>query len=149
MANNFADILNRSADDVRPPPVLPQGPYLTIVQGLPEQFLSSRQKTPGLRFTLKIISALEGVDEEAVAGIEGGVVGKTIKNELYLTDNSLFMLKNFFEHCGIDVAGKSMGELIDETPNREVVAYIKHDMIGEGDEARPIAKVGRTAPAEG
>src|SRR5882724_588340 len=94
MANlKFSDILDRAADDIKPPPTLPQGPYLTILQGLPEQIESSKKKTPGLRFTHKIVAPLDGVDEDALALIEGGVVGKTVRNDLWTTPDSLFMLK--------------------------------------------------------
>ena len=147
MANpKFADILDRPADDVKPPPTLPQGPYLTILQGLPEQIESSKKKTPGLRFLHKIISPLDGVDEEALALIDGGVVGKIVKNDLWLTEDSLFMLKQFLENCGIDMAGKTITAGIDETPNTEVVIFIKHDASEDGE--RIFAKVGKTAPAE-
>lgn len=147
MANpKFADILDRSADDVKPPPTLPQGPYLTIIQGLPEQIESSKKKTPGLRFIHKIVAPLDGVDEDALALIEGGVVGKTVKNDLWVTEDSLFMLKQFLEHCGIEVEGKSMSTSIDETPNREVIIFIKHESSDDGE--RIFAKIGKTAPAE-
>ncbi len=147
MANpKFADILDRPADDVKPPPTLPQGPYLTILQGLPEQIESSKKKTPGLRFLHKIIAPLDGVDEEALALIDGGVVGKIVKNDLWLTEDSLFMLKQFLENCGIDMSGKTITAGIDETPNTEVVIFIKHDASEDGE--RIFAKVGKTAPAE-
>lgn len=143
----FADILDRPADDVKPPPTLPQGPYLTILQGLPEQIESSKKKTPGLRFLHKIVAPLEGVDEDALAMIEGGVVGKVVRNDLWTTEDALFMLKQFLEHTGIEFGGgKSLSAAIDETPNREVVIFIKHDYSDDG--ARVYAKVGKTAPAE-
>lgn len=149
MANanpKFADILNTKAEDVKPPVVLPQGPYLTIIQGLPEQIVSSQKKTPGLRFLHKIVAPLEGVDEDAVAAIEGGVTGKVVRNDLWTTPDSLFMLMQFIEHCGIDPKGKTVGQMIEETPNREVVIFIKHDASDDGE--RIFAKVGKTAPAE-
>lgn len=144
----FEDILNRNSDDIAPPPVLPQGPYHTIVIGLPEQVVSAQKKTPGLQFVHKIVAPMEGVDEEAINEIEGGVIGKEIKNTFWITEASAFMLKDFLTHCGIDLEGKTMGAALDEVPNREVVVFIKHDIVGEGDAARSIAKVGRTAPVE-
>ncbi len=94
----------------------------------------------------KIIAPLDGVDEEALALIDGGVVGKIVKNDLWLTEDSLFMLKQFLENCGIDMAGKTITAGIDETPNTEVVIFIKHDASEDGE--RIFAKVGKTAPAE-
>lgn len=147
--NIFEDILNRNSDDIKPAPVLPQGPYLTIVAGLPEMIKSSKKQTPGVRFIHKIVSHLEGVDEEALATIEGGIVGKEIKNELWVTEASANMLKEFLIHCGIDLSGRSMAAALDEVVNKEVIIFIKHEMIGDDPAtARTIAKIGRTAPAK-
>lgn len=146
--SSFEDILNMNAEDVVAPPVLPQGPYHTIVMGLPERGESSQKKTPQLTFKHKIVSALEGVDEEALAAIDGGVIGKEITNTLYVTEKAGFMLKDFLVNCGIDIEGKTLAGCIEEVPNREVIIFIKHDQIGEGEQARFIAKVGKTAPVE-
>lgn len=146
--SSFEDILNKPTEDVNAPPVLPQGPYHTIVVGLPERGESSQKKTPSLIFKHKIVAPMDGVDEEALGLIEDGVVGKEMKNTFYITENSAFMLKDFLAHCGIDLDGKTMSQAIDEVPNREVIIFIKHEIIGEGDAARTIAKIGRTAPVE-
>jgi hypothetical protein len=146
--SSFEDILNRNSDEISAPPVLPPGPYHTIVTGLPERGESAQKKTPSLTFKHRIVAPLEGVDEEAMSQIEGGVIGKEIKNTFYITENSAFMLKDFLTNCGIDLDGKSLGAAIDEVPNREVIIFIKHDMVGDGDQARAIAKVGKTAPVE-
>lgn len=146
--SSFEDILNQPTEDVNAPPVLPPGPYHTIVTGLPERGESREKKTPSLTFVHKIVAPLDGVDEEALAQIDGGVVGKEIKNTFYITQNSAFMLKDFLANCGIDLEGKTLAGAVDEVPNREVVIFIKHDIIGDGDSARAIAKVGRTALVE-
>lgn len=147
MANpNFEELLNRKADEVEPPPTLPVGPYLTVLVGLPEKIESSKKKTPGFRFQHKIVAPLDGVDEEALAAFEGGVVGKTVRNDMWVTEDSLFMLTQFLENCGIDMTGKTITACIDETPNRQVVIYIKHESSEDGE--RIFAKIGKTAPAE-
>ena len=146
--STFEDILNRPSDEIQPPPLLPPGPYHTIVVGAPESVISSQKKTPGLKFTHKIVAPLEGVDEEALGQIEGGIVGKEISNTLWITENSAFMLKDFLTHCGIELSGRSMGAALDDVPNSEVVIFIKHDQTGEGESARLRATVARTAPVE-
>lgn len=146
--STFEDILNKPTEDVNAPPVLPQGPYHTIVMGLPERGESSQKKTPSLTFKHKIVSHLDGVDEEALALVEGGVVGKELKNVFYITEASAFMLKDFLANCGVDLEGKTMGAAIEEVVNCEVIIFIKHEIIGEGESARTIAKIGRTAPIE-
>lgn len=143
---NFEDILNRSVDDIKPPPNLPEGTYLCVVQGMPEQVESRLKKTPGLRFKLQIVQPAEDVDRDQLAAFEGGVNGKVLNHDLWVTDNSLFMLKEFVDHCGALEEGQSLGACIDNVPNSSVMAFIKHDII-EGSE-RKIAKVARTAPVD-
>jgi len=145
MATNFEDILNRSIDDIKPPPMLPEGTYLCVVQGLPEQIESSRKKTPGLRFKLQVVQPLEDVDPAELLAFEGGVAGKIIHLDQWVTEDSLFMLKQFVEHCGALEEGTSMSACIDNVPNSSVLAFIKHETSEETK--RTFAKIQRTAPA--
>lgn len=141
---NFEDILNRSVDDIKPPPLLPEGTYLCVVQGLPEQIESSRKKTPGLRFKLQVVQALEDVDPDELQNIEGGVIGKILNMDQWVTEESLFMLKQFVEHCGALEEGASLSACIDNVPNSSVLAFVQHDT--DDTSKRTFAKIKRTAP---
>jgi hypothetical protein len=145
MSFNFEDVLNRNVDEIKPPPLLPEGTYLCSVMGLPEQIVSSKKKTPGLRFKLKVLQPLEDVDPEELAKLEGGINGKTLNNDLWVTEDALFMMKQFVEHCGCLEEGASLSTCIDNTPNASVLAFIKHDQQEGSD--RVFAKIQRTAPA--
>src|SRR5216684_2607841 len=145
MATNFEDILNRSIDDIKPPPMLPEGTYLCVVQGLPEQIESSKKKTPGLRFKLQVVQPLEDVDPAELLAFEGGVGGKIVNHDQWVTEDSLFMLKQFVEHCGALEEGASLSACIDNVPNSSVLAFIKHETSDETK--RTFAKIQRTAPA--
>lgn len=142
----FEDILNRPADTIKPPPVLPVGTYHTVIVGLPERGKSSKKQTDFFKFKHKIVAALDDVDTEALAEVEGGVSGKELDNTFYITENSAFMLTQFLENAGIDLKGKSLASAIDETPNREVLIHIKHEASEDGQ--RVFARVGYTAPVE-
>lgn len=142
----FEDILNRPADDIKPPPVLPVGTYHTILVGLPERGKSSKKQTDFFKFKHKIVAPLDDVDTEALAQLEGGISGKEVDNTFYITENSAFMLVGFLENCGIETTGKSLASCIDETPNREVLIHIKHEASEDGQ--RVFAKVGYTASVE-
>lgn len=142
----FEDILNRPADEIKPPVALPVGTYHTIIVGLPEKGKSSKKQTDYFKFVHKIVAALDDVDTDALAELEGGVSGKEVDNTFYITEKSAFMLVQFLENCGIETAGKSLGACIDETPNREVLIHIKHEASDDGQ--RVFAKVGYTAPVE-
>lgn len=147
METNFADILNHNADDIKPPPILPQGSYLTVVRGLPEQITSKNGNT-GLRFIHQIVAAID-VPEEELAQFENGVAGKTHRHDMWLTEDSIYFenrLKNFLIHCGIDMGGKSLGAGIDEVPNSQVIIIIGHEQSQDGQ--RMVSKIARTAPAD-
>lgn len=144
MTTNLADILSTPASDAVAPPPFPEGGYHCVVAGLPEQIESSEKKTPGLRFTLKPIGVDEDVDEDELEEI-GGIEGKTIRNDVWVTPASAFMLREFLEACGIESEGKSLSEMVDECPNKEVWVFIKHKPNGRGGFRANIVK---SAPVE-
>jgi len=143
---NFQDILNRPSEEIKPMPTLPLGSYHTVVIGLPEQGESSKKKTPQLKFTHKIIAPLDDVDPDAITEFEAEgetITGQEIENIFYVTPKSANMLKEFIINCGVDLAGKTMAEGLDEIPNSEVIINIKHEQSDDG--TRTFSKVGRTA----
>ena len=144
MANaNLSVILDRPATEFNAPPPMPTGGDHCVVSGLPEQIESSVKKTPGFRFLLKPVAVDEDVDAQELETI-GGLEGKMIRNDMWLTENSAFMLREFLEHCGIDSEGKTLSQMIDECPNTEVMVYIKHTPLQGRDGFR--AEVAKTAP---
>jgi hypothetical protein len=146
---NFQDILNRPADEIKPPVTLPMGSYHTVIVGLPEQGQSSKKKTDYLKFQHKIIAPFDDVDPESIKEFEADgetIAGQTVDNTFYITDKSAFMLKQFVENCGIDLSGKSLAEALDELPNAEVIIHIKHESSEDG--TRVFARVGSTARVE-
>jgi len=113
--------------------------------GLPEQGESSKKKTPQLKFVHKIIAPLDDVDPEAITEFEADgdkIAGQEVENVLYVTDKSANMLKEFIINCGIDLAGRTMMEGLDDIPNAEVGIHIKHESSEDGK--RTFAKVGST-----
>lgn len=140
----FEDILSRPADDIKPPALIPVGTYHTILIGLPERGKSSKKQTDFFKFTHKIVAPTSDVDEEALAAFDGNIIGTEIDNTIYVTEKSAFMLKEFLENTGLSLEGRSMGSAIDETPNREVMIYIKHEASEDGQ--RMFARVGKTMP---
>src|SRR6266702_820488 len=144
MAPSFASILDQPAADVKPSPLIPVGTYHTVIQGLPETGQSSKKQTDFLKFTHRIVAALDDVDQDALAeAFPEGITGKTIDNTLYLTEKSLFMLTDMLKNCGIDFSeGVSVRAAVDETPNAEVGIVIKHEPSEDGQ--RIFARIART-----
>lgn len=154
MANqpNFASLLDKPASLDDRPKTQPQGSYLTIIKGLPRYDKSSKKQTDFVEFTAQCLQAGPDVAEDDLAAwltkADGTVVpitDKTIKLTYYLTEGSIFMLNDFLDHCGTDDT-KIRRERIEETPNAEVVVYIRHEARQDGSGVS--AKVGKTAPAD-
>jgi hypothetical protein len=141
----FEDILNMNSDDIKPPAVLPMGSYHTVIIGLPEQGQSSKKKTDFLKFQHKIVAPMDDVDPDALTEFQAdgeSISGQMIDNTFYITPKSANMLKEFMVNCGVDMAGKSMAEALEELPNREVGINIKHEASEDGK--RVFSRVGST-----
>ena len=122
---NFASILGEAPSEVDRPKPIPTGTYLCRVQG--SRLTTSPQKgTPFVQFTLKPISAEDDVDEEDLAEM-GGLDNKTLRLTFYLTEDAVYRLDEFHEHCGIDLSEESSRRSRnDEVVNAEVRALVKH-----------------------
>ena len=146
---NFANILDMAPSEAKPPPVLPVGTYLCVVQGMPRYDKSSQKGTPFAEYTFVVQAAGDDVDEGAIALIDGGVVGKTIKAQYYLTENAMFMLKDFLGHCGLDVEGAgSFKELMDQANGCQILAAIKHQASKDPNDKRTFPRLAGTAPVD-
>lgn len=144
---SFSSILDQSPTDIKPPVALPPGEYLCVVQGLPRHDKSSKKQTPFVEYTLVIQDALDSAKEAGADEVEGGVVGKTIKATYYLTPESMYRLKDFFAHCGLDVdSAESMRELVDQPNGSQVIATLRHESSDDGQ--RTFARLAGTAPVE-
>lgn len=145
---SFEEILEHQTDEVKPVPLLPQGTYNAVVQGLPER-VTSKTGNVGFRFNLLLVAAEDDVDEEELSKFDGQVAGSKVRYEIWMTENPLYFennLKSFIEHCGIDPRGKSHTANLDETPNSQIRVFLKHEPSQDGQ--RMFARVGRTLPAE-
>lgn len=139
---NFSALLNKPMTEVERPKPLPQGSYTCVVKGLPRYDKSSKKQTDFVEFILQPLAAGEDVDDEALQAM-GGFVNKTIKATYYLTEDSLFRLKDFLTHLGIEEEG-NFTQAIDQTPGKQVIAFIKHRASEDGQSV--FAELGKTAP---
>lgn len=150
MSQNFAALLDQNADDTKAPVPVPEGTYVAIITGH-EFGESSQKKTPQVQFLAKLVSPMDDVDPEALAECENWNQKEIKSRELtrYLTTDAMIMLKEFLEKvCKIDTTGRTYADMIPETTNTEIVLHFSHEMVGEGDEQRPIAVVDKVAAAE-
>jgi len=143
---NFSDILDKPASgDTRPPPI-PVGTYLAIVRGLPEYFESAKKKTPGARFTLELLQAGEDVDPDELEAM-GGIQNKTLRHDIWLTDESLWRGREFCEHCGVDVENLSRGQAFEACNGAQVMVEIRHEPAQDGSDAI-FARIAKTRAVE-
>ena len=78
---DFSKILNTKTDEIKKPTPLPVGTYLCTNPQLPEFIESSQKGTPGAKFSFKVISATEDVDQDDLAAWQleqGDYAGKTV-----------------------------------------------------------------------
>lgn len=145
---DFSDILNRNVDDIERPKPMPVGTYKTVIKGQPRFDKSTKKQTEFVEFTHNIVEAADDVDEDSLKEYLNGekLRGKEIKNVYYLTENSLWRIKEFLGHCGLDVDGHKLGALIEATPNCEVYLTIRHEPSNDGQAM--FARVAGSAAVE-
>ena len=150
---NFASILDESPDHVDQPKARPVGPYIFTV-GAPTSGKSRKKGTPFIEFPLRAIAAEDGVDPDALEEA-GGIEGFKTKVTFYLTEDSIFRLDQFHEHCGIDLKSDKSSRRMrnDMVVNAQVLGIVEHEYpLGEDGEPdmtkEPFVRVNKTAPAE-
>jgi len=143
-APNFGALLDTAPSDVERPKPMPEGSYLWVVQGLPETGKSSKKQTEFVAFNLKALQAGPDVDADELEEM-GGIENKTTKATFYLTEGSLYRLKEFLAHCGIE-EGASLRAMIEEAMNCQVGGYIRHEASNDGESI--FGRLGKTFPAE-
>lgn len=119
---DFNALLDKQADEVRPPEPLPFGTYTFMVRGK-EYGTSTQKHTPYVRFFLKPQSPDADVDTEALSGVD--LSTKELRDDFYLTEAAMFRLKNFIEACGIETTGRKMLDLVNSVEGAFVKAHVK------------------------
>jgi hypothetical protein len=149
----FADILDKPADQIDRPKPLPTGTYVWTIAGLPRMDKSKDKQTPYYEFECKATQAMDDVNEEDLKewatkadGTSRQLSDYSSRLTFYLTEGSVYRLQEFMEHCGIDLEGKSIREAIDETPNCQFIGAIVHTASKDGSSI--YANIGKTGPVE-
>ena len=142
--SSFQDILNTKTDDIERPKPLPVGTYLGIVSGPPEIAPIGQKNTLAAKYSIKLLAPQDDVDRDALSEM-GGIGDRTVGLTLFLTQDAAWRAKEFLENCGIDTAGKTLGESLTEAPGRQVYVKLKHRPSPDGtqlySEIQSTAKV--------
>lgn len=126
---NFGDLLQKPLDGVSRPKALPNGTFLGMTKAY--QLLESREKkTPYVEYELGVTAPGDGVDPEAMQGV---ATSKSLKKQFYLTQDSLYRIKEFIESLHIDTRGRTLQELLPQTVNQPVIMDVIQKPSRNGD----------------
>ena len=150
---SFSSILDRPSSSIERPKPLPIGQYICMIQGQPRFDKSAKKGTDFVEFTLKFLSALESVDEDALNlaltsgdGTRKPLTDKTIKSTYYLTEDSTWRLVEFLDHAQAGDEDSTLAQRIDDTPNKEIGVTIVHTPSQDGTSI--FANIGKTFEVE-
>ena len=132
MSINVSDLLGKRSDEVEKPKPLPVGNYAFLVKGH-EIVESSQKKTPGVQFTVQPFEAKDDVDEDLLAEVKEPFK-KNLKMTIWITEDSLWRLKEFIQVLGIEGEGRTLEELIPETTGQQFIAPIRHETMQNSDD---------------
>lgn len=152
---NLSAILDRPASQVERPKSIPIGTYLWVVKGLPRQDVSAKKKTPFYEFTVGCLQPGDDVDMDDLDaaltrkdGTKKVLTEVTQKLTFYLTDDALWRIKAFFEHCGLDVEtdDPSVRQLAEQTGGCQFWGTIGHTASDDGESV--FANIVKTAKVD-
>ncbi len=152
---DFTSALDRKMEDVKRPPNPPVGHYTIQVKEHPDNS-SFESRTSGktfdrLEFSMVLVEPQDDVDPDELAEYGGEVSGFVVRKS-FLFDNedenafnrSLFNLKRFMEHLGLDMEGKSVSEALGESIGAQCIGELKH-RPDPNDAEVLYTELGRTA----
>lgn len=128
MAPNLSALLKTNADDVKRPIPVPDGTYYGVIVKH-EIVESGKKKTPGIQYTIRLTHAHEDVD---LSSYEGEISGKEMRTTFWVSDNSLFMLKEFVESCGLVTEGRTLEELYPQVISQPVILDVVTKITEDG-----------------
>ena len=152
---NFGALLDKAPTEIERPKPAPQGTYTTVIQGMPKYDVSTKKKTEYVEFTHKFLEAGDDVDADDLKaflttgdGSKKKLSDVTMRNTYYLTEGSLWRLKDFLKDCGFDVGedDTTFRQMIEETPGKQVGVFVKHQ--GSQDGTSVFANIDHTVAVE-
>lgn len=131
MANDpiFTDLLARDLGSVEKPKALPAGSYYATVKDY-ALGKSKEKQTPFVKFNFNNLSAGPDINPEDVASID--LSKKNLNRDFYLTEDSLFRIKDFFTSLGLSTSGKGIGELLPQAVGAAVILDVSQRNSPDG-----------------
>jgi len=131
MSVSFKDLLSTPLDTVKRPPALPQGTFEGVVKSY--EFGESREKkTPFVRVYFTLLASGEDVDPTLMEGVD--LSKRAPRTDFYVTQDSLWRIKEFLASMGLDTDGRSLSEVIPEMVGGAVQLYITQRASADGQD---------------
>ncbi len=131
MAVDFSSLLNKPAGKALKPAVLPAGDYKGVIKG--REFGDNNQNhTPYVRFFLGLMEWPESIAESERGQLDDSgqfhptdLSKKSLRRDFYYTEDALWRLDELIKSCGIDPAGRTYGEIVEELIGQHVTVEVQ------------------------
>lgn len=136
--------------DIKEVPPIPVGSYLAQIVGYHENVTSTRKQTAGIQFTVRLISAGEDVDRDALNSYLEASNQKlgdvTIRHTIWESAYAMTTLKAFLQNT-LGLNG-GLKEALSRVPGQQLIVSITHrPMQSDDGTMRLMAQIGSTARA--
>lgn len=147
MSANFNSILTNlgKPEEAERPKPFPVGSYNSVVKGH-EFGESSKKKTPFVKFQIRHVAPLDDVDQAELAEVKNWQQ-REMGLTFYLTEDAIYRLREFADHCGVNYTGRTWAEVIPEFNGTTFTSVVEHQMNEEKPNEPPFAQIGQTAAA--
>jgi len=131
--SNFQALLDTNAEDAVRPPARPGGTYRSTLKSSADT-ISSKKRTPGLEMTFVDLEPLSDVDQALWDAYCASPAVKpeedTMSDSFWLTQKSLYRLREFCEACGISPKGKTILQMVADAVGNRVLLTVQQN-VGE------------------
>lgn len=127
--SNLTDLLNARAEEQEKPKPLPVGHYYCVFTGPPKYNKVNDVDTAD--FTLTPKRANEDVDSAQLQS-EGGIGNRVLRHTFWLRPEDLWRVTEMATTLGIDVEGKTIGQLLAGFQNQGCTVKVKHAPAKDG-----------------
>jgi hypothetical protein len=133
-APNYNSLLDRTVGSAERPKALPIGTYTGIIaeMGFGE---SAKKKTPYVRYTVRPLQAVSGVDPDMFAAAGGAerMAKMKLALDFYLTEDAMWRLREFLEESlRIDCTTRSFKEAIPYATNQRITFTMDVQVSDDG-----------------
>ena len=151
---NLHELIEQEAktnlEDIKEVPPIPVGSYLSQIVGNYENVTSTRKQTAGIQFTVRLISAMQDVDQDALRDYLDAsnqtLHDVTIRHTIWESPYAMVALKTFLLNT-LGLSGP-LKESLARVPGQQLIASITHrPMQSDDGTMRLMAQIGSTARA--